>query len=102
MQSLSLRLRVHDSYYESRVPARLPLWANVRPTIPDYVSPGEAVWCFERPLVLSSRDTLQVIGQILDATAPQRNISVMFHGVGYTPRRPYFWEAAQAFAIAAQ
>ena len=102
LQQLALRLRVHDSYYQSRVPARIPLWQNELPTIPDVVAPGVSVWHFDRPLILSSRDTLQVIGQMLDRTSgDERTISVGFQGVGYITRRPYYLEGSADFTAAA-
>jgi len=97
MQEVALRLRVHDSYYQSRVCARLPLWQNELPSISSVVAPGVSVWHFDRPLVLSSRDTLQIIGQILDGLAPSRTVSVGFHGAGYITRRLYYLEGSKSF-----
>lgn len=103
LQRVGMRVRYHDQYYMSRNFAPIPLWHNTQTAAPAYTAPGTAAWDFDAPVVLSSRDSLQVSVASTDATGnvPVR-AEVGFHGVGFLSRRPYFLQGTITLASAVQ
>lgn len=103
LQRVGMRVRYHDQYYMSRNFAPIPLWHNTQTAAPAYTAPGTAAWDFDAPVVLSSRDSLQVS---VASTAATVNVPVRaevgFHGVGFLSRRPYFLQGTITLASAVQ
>jgi len=99
LQRVGMRVRYHDQYYMSRNFAPIPLWHNTQTAAPAYTAPGTAAWDFDAPVVLSSRDSLQVSVASVDATVGlQVRAEVGFHGVGLLSRRPYFLQGTITLA----
>lgn len=90
IQRMGVRFTFHDQYYQSRVFAPAPLWANKVVTGPVALAPSFSSHTFDRPVILSARDSLRVT--IALETQPQtgRTVSVSFTGVGLLSKRPYF------------
>lgn len=93
IQRMRLRMRHHDYFYMRNQFVPLPLWNNTHTAAADVVSFGTSAWFFERPLVLSARDALEVSVQLEDNPPDEDGnvpVSVSFTGVGLYSRRPYF------------
>jgi hypothetical protein len=91
IQRVGMRVKYHDQYYMSRTFAPIPLWHNTQTSAPAYEAPSTSAWDFDMPVVLSSRDSLQVTVASLDASAQTSvRAEVGFHGVGLLSQRPYF------------
>lgn len=102
LQNVSLRIRGHDTYYMGREPRPMPLWANELPSIPDYLAPGQSVWHFARPFILSSRDVMRVLAEATDlGQSAGRTVRVAFQGVGYITKRPYTLEGERLYTVSA-
>jgi hypothetical protein len=99
IQRVGMRVRYHDQYYMSRTFAPIPLWHNTQTSAPAYEAPSTSAWDFDMPVVLSSRDSLQVtvVSQVASALAPVR-VEVGFHGVGLLSQRPYFLQGTADLA----
>lgn len=92
IQRMGLRLTFHDQYYMSRNFVPMPLWLNKVVSAGDLVSQGTSAWTFERPFVLSARDSLRVV-VALESTPSANNtrrVTVSFTGTGMLSKRPYF------------
>jgi hypothetical protein len=101
IQNVRMRIRANDTYYMGREPRPLPLWANEFASIPDYLTPGQSVWHFARPLILSTRDVLDVTAEVTTiAGTPGRRVRVAFQGVGYITERPYTLEGERVYTAA--
>jgi hypothetical protein len=90
IQRCGLRLTFHDSYYQAREYVPVPLWANKVVGAGDLVSQGVSSWVFDRPFVLSARDSMRVRVALESAPAAPRLVTVSFTGTGMLSRRPYF------------
>lgn len=105
IQRVGLRMTFHDqAYMGDSIPfAPLPLWANKVCTSVDVLTLGTASWRFDRPFILSARDSMRV--QVALEAAPAANntrtITVSFSGIGILSRRPYFLSASAARSVAA-
>lgn len=106
IQRMGLRLKFHDQFYMNKyasnpiagsqrqvfVPA--PAWALNPTSAGEIVSNGTSAWQFQRPFILSVRDTIRVDVQ-LDAAPTEEEIgfhvTVSFTGKGVLSARPYFF-----------
>lgn len=92
IQRIGMNLRFHDQLYPNPEFVPLPLWHNVVASGPDPISPAVSNWRFDRPIVLSARDSLAVT-VFPEQSAFQANQSatfgLMLHCVGLKSRRPY-------------
>jgi len=92
IQRMGLRLSFHDQYYQSRDFVAVPLWLNKVVAAADLVTQGSSAWTFERPFVLSARDSLRVEVALESAPAANntRRVTVSAMGTGMLSKRPYF------------
>lgn len=102
IQRVGLRLMFHDQYYMSREFVPAPLWSNkviagVAPLSPGYVS-----YTFERPVILSARDSLRVDVALESVPASARRVAVSVTGVGLLSKRPYFFGSSRSLSTTVQ
>lgn len=108
IQRVGVRLKFHDQYYMApysaapflqgiapgiarQVFVTAPAWSLNATSAADIVSDGASAWQFQRPFVLSVRDTLRVDVK-LDAEAEGVvPVTVSFTGIGMLSRKPYFF-----------
>lgn len=101
LQFIGIRVRYEDQFYMRREHLAAPLWQNVPTAQSASFQPSTFSWGFDKPAVLSVRDTLQVSVQ-LGAPLPSipadpqpipqpMAVSVSAHGVGLLSGRPYFF-----------
>jgi hypothetical protein len=90
IQRCGLRLTFHDSYYQAREFVPVPLWINKVVGAGDLVSQGVSSWVFDRPCVLSARDSFRVRVALESVPQSPRLVTVSFTGTGMLSRRPYF------------
>lgn len=93
IQRVGLRLSFHDQYYQSRNFVPMPLWLNKVVAAGDLVTQGSSAWTFERPFVLSARDSLRVTVALESTPSVDnvRRVTVSFTGTGMLSKRPYFF-----------
>ena len=100
LQFLGIRIRYDDAFYMRREHLPAPLWHNVPVAHSAAFQPGTFAWGFDKPAVLSVRDTLQVSVQLgaplpsLPTVPPTEQptlVDVAAHGVGLLSGRPYFF-----------
>lgn len=91
IQRVGLRLTFHDQYYMGRDHAPVPLWLNENVAAGDLITDGASSQVFDRPVILSARDSLNVRVQLIDAPDAARRVSVSFTGTGMLSKRPYFF-----------
>jgi hypothetical protein len=88
-----LRIRQHDSYYMNVDFAPLAIWQNCHTAPVQSISQGQSTWKFDKPFILSSRDTMAVEGilePLTQLTPGPRRVTVAFTGYGLLSKRPYF------------
>ena len=90
MQRMGVRFTFHDQYYQSREFKPLPLWATKVVTGPQALTPSFVSHTFDRPVILSARDSLRVQVALESTSRSPRRVSVSFTGVGLLSKRPYF------------
>ena len=103
IQRVGLRLKFHDQYYMNMYSAN-PIFGSQRQTfVPatswaldptaasDIVSFGASAWQFQRPFVLSVRDTMRIDVQLDEAPVSAVPVTVSLTGIGMLSRRPYFF-----------
>lgn len=90
MQRMGCRFTFHDQYYQSREFKPLPLWATKVVTGPQALTPAFSAYTFDRPVILSARDSLRVQVALESQPTSPRRVSVSFTGVGLLSKRPYF------------
>jgi hypothetical protein len=90
MQRMGVRFTFHDQYYMGREFKALPLWATKVVTGPQALTPAFSSYTFDRPVILSARDSLRVQVALESQPASPRRVSVSFSGVGLLSKRPYF------------
>lgn len=90
IQRMGLRLSFHDQYYQSRDFVAVPLWLNKVVAAADLVTQGSSAWTFDRPFVLSARDSLRVEVALESVPASPRRVTVSVTGTGMLSKRPYF------------
>lgn len=97
VQRLGLRLTFHDAYYMSREFVPIPLWLNKQVSGPPLVTDGTSSATFDRPVVLSARDTLRIEGALQETpTNGPRLVSASFTGTGMLSGRPYFFSSERS------
>lgn len=95
IQRVGVRLTFHDQYYMSRNFVPAPLWANKVVAAGDANTQGNSSLIYDRPNVLSARDSLRVIVQLNQVpTNGARLVSAAVTGVGMLSKRPYFFSDA--------
>lgn len=94
IQRAGVRLKFHDQYYQSRDFVAAPLWLNKVVAAASAVTQGTSGWTFDRPVILSARDSLLVQVELNTAPSVSREITVSFTGTGLLSRRPYFFSGA--------
>jgi hypothetical protein len=90
IQRMGMRFTFHDQYYQSREFLPVPLWATKVVAGPAALASGFSSQTFDRPVILSARDSLRVQVALEAAPATPRVVSVSFTGVGLLSKRPYF------------
>lgn len=90
MQRMGVRFTFHDQYYMGREFKALPLWATKVVTGPQALTPAFSSYTFDRPVILSARDSLRVQVALESQPASPRRVSVSFTGIGLLSKRPYF------------
>lgn len=93
LQKAGVRMVFHDQYYQSRQFAPVPLWASKVTTGPTALAQGFATYTFDRPVILSARDSLRVQVALEFEPDGAKRISVGVHGVGLQSKRPYFFQS---------
>lgn len=92
LQRVGARLVFHDQYYQSRQFLPAPLWADKVIAGPQSLSSGISSHTFDKPVILSARDSLAIT--IYPEFAPEAGddfpVQVAVHGVGLQSKRPYF------------
>ncbi len=91
IQRMGLRLTFHDQFYMSRNFVAVPLWLSKCVAAADLVTQGTSTWVFDRPVILSARDSLRIEVQLEEAPTTPRLVSVSFTGTGMLSKRPYFF-----------
>ncbi len=91
IQHVALRMRWHDTAYMSSFFVPLPLWANKVLAGAEATQQGTTSWVFDRPLILSARDSFRVQAQLAADADTDRNVMMGFSGVGLLSGRPYFF-----------
>lgn len=98
IQRVGLRFTYHGADYMRRQFVNLPVWHDKPTAVGPALEFGTSSWKFDRPFVLSSRDSMNVQVQ-LDA-APSagntRTVTVALTGFGLDSRQPYFRAAELA------
>lgn len=94
-----LRIRQHDSYYMNADFPPLAIWQNVPSAPAQALSQGQSTWKFDKPFILSARDTMNVEA-LLEPLTEQgtRKVTVAFTGYGLLSKRPYFRSASRDLA----
>lgn len=92
-----VRFVFHDSYYQTATFVPPPLWSDKIVAGPVALTPSTSTYTFDRPLVLSARDTLrvQVALEAAPAQGTSRRVTVGFHGIGIQSKRPYFLSSSR-------
>lgn len=86
-----INIRMFDHTYLVRgltLPAFL--FANTVLGASDVITRNSAAWKFERPFILSSRDSMEVRIQVTSGIGEGRQVQVTFTGIGAQSKRPYF------------
>ncbi len=100
IQRVGMRMTFHDQFYQSAQFVALPLWLNKCVAAADLVTQGSASVIFDRPLILSARDSMRVQVALGIAPTTPRLVSVSFTGTGMLSRRPYFFGGDRELANA--
>lgn len=94
IQRMGMRMVWDDTYYETDQFLALPNWHNRVATNASSLGRSSSHYVFDRPLILTSRDSLAVQVQLLDAPASgHRRVEVCFEGTGLLSMRPYTFSA---------
>lgn len=91
IQRVGLGLRFHDQWYMNDRYIAAPLWATGVCTAPLQTSQSTACWRFDRPFILSSRDSLAVKVGLIEGQDTAVPVTVAFTGIGIKSKRPYFF-----------
>lgn len=102
IQRVGLRIMFHDQYYMSREFIPAPLWSNKVIAGNAAFSPGYVSYTFERPVILSARDSLRVDLALESVPPSPRRASVSFTGVGLLSKRPYFFGSSRELSTTVQ
>lgn len=97
IQRVGMRLVGFDHFYQSKDLAPVAVWSNIPTAAGDAVTPTTATWVFERPFILSARDSLEVTAisetNVVIGIEDVVPLGVGFSGIGLQSKRPYFWQA---------
>ena len=91
IQRVGARLTFHDQFYMSRNFVPAPLWANKVVAAGDANTQGTTSHIYDRPNILSARDSLRIMVQLNQTPASPRLVSCAVTGVGMLSKRPYFF-----------
>lgn len=93
IQRMGLRLTFHDQYYQARQFVPVPLWSNKVVAGPAPTTTAFVSKVFDRPTILSARDSLRVTVALEATPTPgtSRPVNVTVTGVGLESGRPYFF-----------
>jgi hypothetical protein len=107
LQSVAARIRRSDEYYMNANRIPVPNWLNTVTNPPTNFGNGGTSWTFDRPVILSVRDYMEVEVQALADQAVflidgeptpstfTATIGVSYSGVGLISGQPYFFGATQ-------
>lgn len=92
IQEVGLRFTFHGQDYMRRDFVAAPAWHDVPNSAGPNLSHAQSTFRFDRPFILSARDSMRVKLELDDAPTAlnTRNYSVGFTGYGLDSRRPYF------------
>lgn len=105
VQFYGLQIKANDAGYLNTVfHVPLPLWANKQIATADNITRGTATWKFDKPFVLSNRDSMEIRVQLLNAPTQgqSRRVAVSLDGVGLLSGRPYKFADNVAITTAGQ
>lgn len=89
IQWVGARLRYHDTFYMNNQFVPAPNWVNKVIASGPGVTLGTSSWIFDRPAILSARDSLRVEFSLRVTPESARLVSASFTGVGLLSKRPY-------------
>lgn len=92
IQHVGLRFTFHGQDYMRREFIRAPAWHDVPVAAGPALTQAQSTFRFDRPFILSSRDSMRVRVQldVAPTTDNTRTFTVGFTGYGLDSRRPYF------------
>lgn len=93
LQKAGVRMVFHDQYYQSRAFAPVPMWVTEVTAGAPALSQGFSTYTFDRPVILSARDSLRVQVALESDPDGSQRVSVAVHGVGLQSKRPYFFSS---------
>jgi hypothetical protein len=93
IQRMGVQFRFHDQWYMNPNFVAAPNWSNIPTATPPGVNETTASWRFIRPVILGTRDTMEIQVGLLIPPPPQTAVpvSVTFVGLGIESKRPYFF-----------
>lgn len=104
IQHVGLRFTFHGQDYMGRQFIRAPAWHDVPVAAGPVLTQAQSTLRFDRPFVLSARDSMRVKVQldVAPTTGQTRTVTVGFTGYGLDSRRPYFFADELAISDALQ
>lgn len=100
IQRVGLSMQFHDQWYMNDRFVTVPAWGTDIVAAAPEVSLGTSAWRFEKPFILSSRDTLDVKVQLIQPALTGIPVTVSFTGIGMKSKRPYFFSGSVALTDA--
>jgi len=91
IQRMGLRLIFHDQFYMSDRHMALPAWRNTVTSPSPPSDRATSSLTLDRPVILSSRDSLAISVWLEDTPSSARLVSVSLTGTGLVSKRPYFF-----------
>jgi hypothetical protein len=88
IQRVGMRLVFDNSFYQNADFQALPLWHNVVATGNPTLQRSHACFTFDRPLILTSRNSLDVRVNLSDTPTSARRCEVAFRGTGLLSKQP--------------
>ncbi len=96
IQKIAMRIQWDDTFYQSSLFVDLPSWANVVNTDNPTLSRANVAFQLERPLILPSRDSLDIRVALEDPTVDgARRVALALEGTGLLSQRPYLFSASR-------
>jgi hypothetical protein len=89
IQSAALRLEMGDAYYQAGTFQALPLWHNKVATGSVPLGRGAVSFVFDAPVILPTRDAIEVRVALRETPTAARRVEVAFEGLGVLSQRPY-------------
>jgi hypothetical protein len=93
IQRYGLRIRAHDTFYQTQTFVPFPLFHNCLSAAAEAITRGTSNWKFPKTFPLGQRDTLVVDVQLEFVPDNSRVVGVSFHGRGRASHRPYHLSA---------